>query len=167
MDPQGLRAQATSMRRAADRLTLLRLRLSSLIAEAAVSAEPAGQGVAKSIHDHWIAAEFPSLGRIAGALRAGAKELERAAQLAERSAGRRLGGYGGAGFLGRGNAAHRQVWEVASYIAGPQLAASEHGASIGGYPLAPDGHSTESFLAHPSHSVGIDTPAYEGPEDVA
>jgi hypothetical protein len=64
-----------------------------------------------------------------------------------------MGGYTGAGFLGRGEEASRHVHEVASFVG------TEHGASIGGYPLQPS--AQEGLLAHPSYALGIETPDFE------
>ena len=86
-------------------------------------------------------------------MRASAKQLDAVALAAERSSGRRLGGYAGAGFLGKGDEAHLHVEDVAAFVG------TEHGASIGGFPLLPS--AEEGLLAHPSHTVGIDTPDYD------
>ena len=70
-----------------------------------------------------------------------------------RTSGRRLGGYAGAGFLGRGEEASRHVHDVAAFVG------TRHGASIGGYPLLPE--AGRAAPAHPSHALGAVTPEYE------
>jgi hypothetical protein len=148
-----MREQAALLRRGADRLTLLRLRVANTIVDLSRAEDPATGRLGERIHERWTLEEYPELGRITSGLRASARRLDEAAIAAERSAGRRLGGYSGAGFLGRGDEAHRHVADVAAFVGTAQ------GASIGGYPLRPA--IEEGFLAHPSHTLGIDTPAYE------
>lgn len=139
---QALRRHAADTRRAADRLTLLRLRLARQAAEL-----PDGVGSRAGDLDG-------DLSRLTRGLRGFAAGLDAAATTRERASGRRLGGYGGAGFLGRGDAAHAQVGEVARFVG------TDHGASIGGFPLEPSG--VASFLPQVSHSLGEPTP----PEDI-
>ncbi|WP_114856510.1 hypothetical protein [Brachybacterium sp. YJGR34] len=152
-DPRDLRNQAAALRHAADRLTLLRLRLANAIAETNRAEDPRARALGEQVHARWSHAESPELGRIANGLRASADRLDRIATAEERRGGRRLGGYQGAGFLGRGDDAHRHVGAVAAFVG------TRHGASIGGYPLLPP--AEEGFLAHPSHTLGLDTPDYE------
>src|SRR5699024_1076372 len=112
------------------------------------------RALGERVHERWTLEEYPELGRIATGLRSSARRLDAAAVAAERSTGRRLGGYAGAGFLGRGDEAHRHVADVAAFVGTAQ------GASIGGFPLLPG--DEEGFLTHPSHTLGIATPDYEG-----
>lgn len=152
-DPRALREQAAALRRAADRLTLLRLRLAHVIVEVSRAQDVGTQELGEQIHERWTAQQYPELGRIAGGLRGAARRLDEAALVAERRSGRRLGGYAGAGFLGRGDEARRHVQDVAAFVG------TRHGASIGGFPLLPG--ADQGLLAHPSHTLGIDTPAYD------
>jgi len=152
-DPRGLRALADAQRRGADRLTLLRLRLANTLVEAGRAEDPHARGIGERVHEHWTLEEHPELGRLATGLRAAAKRLDEAAVRAERLSGRRMGGYTGAGFLGRGEEASRHVREVAAFVG------TEHGASIGGFPLQPN--AQEGFLAHPSSALGIETPDFD------
>ena len=158
-DARALRGLAEAQRRAADRLTLLRLRLANTLADAARSEDPQLREIGARAHERWTLEEHPELGRLAAGLRAAATRLDDAAVLAERRSGRRLGGYTGAGFLGRGEEASRHVHEVASFVG------TEHGASIGGYPLRPGAH--EGLLAHPSYTLGIETPDFDDEADGA
>ena len=153
VDPRALRGHADALRRAADRLTLLRLRLANTLVDLTGAEDEGTRAVGEGLHEHWTLVEYPELGRIASGLRASARRLESTAVAAERSTGRRLGGYAGAGFLGRGDEAHRHVADVAAFVG------TEQGASIGGYPLLPG--AEEDFLAHPSHTLGIETPDYD------
>lgn len=151
-----LHQQAEAIRHAADRLTLLRLRLARTLSESAASAasaesagSPASAGSAapaapatgdegrgaEEILERWTAEQYPQLGSVVGQLRRRAASLEDAARCSERSSGRRLGGYAGAGFLGRGDDAREHVTSVAQSIGASVLSGAEHGASIGGYPL--------------------------------
>ena len=152
-EPSGLRGQAAAMRRAGDRLTLLRLRLSNAIAALSAQEEPGARALGERIRESWTGSASPELGRIAAALRGSAKHLETVAVAGERTSGRRLGGYAGAGFLGRGEEASRHVHDVAAFVG------TRHGASIGGYPLLPE--AGRAAPAHPSHSLGAVTPEYE------
>lgn len=152
-DPHELRGHAAALRRAADRLTLLRLRLANSLVDVTLSEDPGIRGIGEEIHERWTLDQYPELGRVASGMRSSARQLEGVAVAAELSSGRRLGGYSGAGFLGRGDDAHRHVQDVAAFVG------TEHGASIGGYPLLPS--ADESLLAHPSHTLGIDTPDYD------
>lgn len=155
-DPRALRGQAAALRRAADRLILLRLRLGRTVVDLSRAEDRATRELGEQIHEHWTLEQHPVLGRIAGGLRTGARLLEEAAVVAERSSGRRLGGYAGAGFLGRGDEAHQHVEDVAAFVG------TRHGASIGGFPLLPG--VADGFLAHPSHTVGIDAPGIGTPD---
>lgn len=152
-DARSMRTQADSLRRAADRLTILRLRLANTIADLTRADERGTRMLGEEIHERWMLEDYPELGRIAGGLRASARRLDATAVAVERSTGRRLGGYAGAGFLGRGDEAHRHVEDVAAFVG------TEQGASIGGFPLLPG--AEDGFLAHPSHTLGIDTPEYD------
>lgn len=152
-DPRAMREQAARMRRGADRLTLLRLRLARGLVDLSGAEDSAVRHAGETLRARWNSAEYPELGRIAKGLRTGARQIDAAAIAAERSVGRRLGGYAGAGFLGRGDEAHRHVEDVAAFVGTVQ------GASIGGYPLRPA--AAEGLLAHPSHTLGVDTPAYD------
>lgn len=152
-EPRSMRGQAASMRHAADRLTLLRLRLANTIADLTAVEDEQTRELGREVHQRWTLEDHPELGRIASGLRTSARRLEQAALTAERSTGRRLGGYSGAGFLGRGDEAHRHVEDVAAFVGTAQ------GASIGGFPLLPG--AEDGFLAHPSHTLGIDTPDYD------
>lgn len=162
MSPEArdLRGHADSLRRAADRFTLLRLRLANTIADVSSSADPAVRRIGEEIYEHWNAEEYAELGRVVAGLRTSAARLEEIATESERSTRRRLGGYRGAGFLGSGDEAHRHVAEVARHVGDPaSFDGGQHGASIGGFPLVP---SVEGgFLPHPSHTLGTDTPAYD------
>lgn len=152
-ETRSMRDQAQTLRRAADRLTLLRLRLGNTITELSGAEDVQLRGIGEEIREHWAAEENPELGRIASGLRASARRLDAAALTAERASGRRLGGYAGAGFLGRGDEAHLHVEDVAEFIGTSQ------GASIGGFPLMPG--AEDGFLAHPSHTLGISTPDFD------
>lgn len=152
-EPRSMRGQADSLRHAADRLTILRLRLANSLVELSRAEDPETRDLGEQVHERWTLEQYPELGRIASGLRASARRLDSAALVAERSSGRRLGGYDGAGFLGKGDEAHLHVADVAAFVG------TEQGASIGGYPLLPG--ADEGFLAHPSHSVGIETPDYD------
>lgn len=152
-DPRQLRGQAGALRRGADRLTLLRLRLAKAIVETTRSEDPAVRRIGVAVHEQWSRGEYAELGRLAVVLRAGARLLDVVAVEGERTSGRRLGGYSGAGFLGRGDDAHRHVRDVAGFVG------TAHGASIGGFPLVPG--LAGAALAHPSHTLGIDTPDYD------
>lgn len=152
-ETRSMRGQAQSLRRAADRLTILRLRLANTIVELSGAEDEEVRALGEEIHAQWTAEEYPELGRIASGLRASARRLDAAALAAERTTGRRLGGYSGAGFLGRGDEAQHHVEDVAAFIGTSQ------GASIGGYPLLPG--TEDGFLAHPSHTLGITTPDYD------
>ncbi|MFJ6043205.1 hypothetical protein [Brachybacterium paraconglomeratum] len=159
-DTHGLRALADAQRRGADRLTLLRLRLANTLAEVGRAEAPEVRGIGERVHERWIREEHPELGRLATGLRAAAKQLDQEAVRAERLSGRRMGGYTGAGFLGRGREASRHVHEVAAVVAAePAFVGTEHGASIGGFPLQPS--VQEGFLAHPSSALGIETPDFD------
>lgn len=148
-----LRSYAQQMRRAADRLTLLRLRLANSLGELSRARDEPTRRFAAGLLDRWTGTEYAELGRISGGLRASAARLEEAALAAERSSGRRLGGYAGAGFLGRGDDAHRHVTEVAGFVG------TREGASIGGFPLSAEPQAV--LPAHPSHTLGVDTPDYD------
>ncbi|WP_394215597.1 hypothetical protein [Brachybacterium vulturis] len=152
-DPRSIRGRAEALRRAAERLTILRLRLANAIADLSNAEDEATRQVAEEIHERWTRQEYPELGRIASGLRASARRLDATATAAERITGRRLGGYTGAGFLGRGDDARRHVADVAAFVG------TEQGASIGGFPLLPG--AEDGILAHPSHTLGIDTPDYD------
>lgn len=152
-DPRAMRHQADSLRRAADRLTLLRLRLANTVVDLTRADDAETRVLGEELHERWTLQEYPELGRIASGLRASARRLETSAVAAERSSGRRLGGYTGAGFLGRGDEARHHVEDVAAFVG------TEQGASIGGFPLLPD--AEEGILTHPSHTLGIDTPDYD------
>ena len=152
-DPHAMRGQADALRRAADRLTILRLRLANTVVDLSRAEDHATRALGERVHERWTLEEYPELGRIATGLRASARRLDAAAVAAERSTGRRLGGYAGAGFLGRGDEAHRHVADVAAFVG------TQQGASIGGFPLLPG--DEDGFLAHPSHTLGIDTPDYD------
>lgn len=152
-DPRQLRAHAAALRHGADRLTLLRLRLANTIVDVTRSEDPATRRLGEQIRECWTDQQYTELGRLAAGLRTSAKRLDEVAVADERTSGRRLGGYQGAGFLGRGDDAHRHVGEVAEFVG------TTRGASIGGFPLVPS--VEEGLLAHPSHTLGIDTPAYD------
>ena len=155
-----LRGHAGALRRAADRLTLLRLRLSNTIGDVSASEEPVARRIGEEIHERWSTREYAELGRIVTGMRSSAAQLEQIATATERSAGRRLGGYTGAGFLGRGDEAHRHVDEVARQVGEvAQFDGGQHGASIGGFPLVPP--TAEGHLPHPSHTLGTQTPDYD------
>lgn len=159
MDQSGLREQAAQLRRAADRFSLMRLRLSGSIAQITESGDPRTRAVGEEIREHWSAEEYAELGRVAAGLRESARRLDELALAHERSTGKRMGGYAGAGFLGKGRAASRRVDEVAQFVG------SRSGASIGGYPLAPNAVSGSeagaAFMPHTSHSLGAPTPDYD------
>ena len=56
--------------------------------------------------------------------------------------------------------ASRHVHEVAAVVAAePAFVGTEHGASIGGFPLQPS--VQEGFLAHLSSALGIETPDFD------
>ena len=142
-DPHGLRALADAQRRGADRLTLLRLRLANTLAQAARAEEPEVREIGEQVHERWTREEHPELGLLVTVLRAAAKQLDQEAVRAERLSGRRMGGYTGAGFLGRGREASRHVHEVAavvvfllsdaaSYVTGAEIAVDGGASSQGG-----------------------------------
>ena len=145
-----LRSHAATLRRGADRLTLLRMRPAHVVAAAA---EEAGEDAAlEALHERWTLTAYPALGRAAAELRRRATVLEETATDRERRSGRRLGGYTGAGFLGRGEEAGQQVREVARFMG------AEHGAGIGGFPL-PAGEAPRPL--HVSDQLGQATPEIE------
>lgn len=154
--PQALRGQAAAMRRAADRFTLMRLRLANSIAETASSPDAPTRDFSEDLRHRWNDEEYIELGRIARSLRTGAKELDAAATGLERTTGRRLGGYQGAGFLGRGQEAQHHVADVAHFVG------SQQGASIGGFPL-PAGPAV-SPAPSLADTLGIPTPDYDEDE---
>ncbi|GAA1721025.1 hypothetical protein [Brachybacterium phenoliresistens] len=143
--PDDLHRLAAAHRRAADRLTLLRLRLAR-----GMSALEGGV-----VHETWVEEVYPGIGALVRALRADHDRLEAEAAAAERASGRRMGGYAGAGFLGRGDRAREQVEQVRQVIA---FRGHDLGASIGGYPLSPRGRAVPP---HPSETLGAATPGYE------
>lgn len=160
--PQDLRTLAEAHRRAADRLTLLRLRLTRGMSDLTGTGRPAGtaapvQEELAAARARWVEEVSPALGRTAQDLRALRLRLEQQADAAERAGGRRMGGYQGAGFLGRGDRAREQVRQVAEFP-GHRL-----GASIGGWPLPAAG--TGPAMPHPSDVLGAGTPAYEDEDD--
>lgn len=156
-DPRQLREHAAALRHGADRLTLLRLRLANTIVDVTRSEDSATRRLGEQVRECWTAQQYLELGRIAAGLRSSARRLDGIAIAGERTSGRRLGGYEGAGFLGRGDDAHRHVGEVAEFVG------TARGASIGGFPFGPT--ADEGLLAHPSHTLGIDTPAYDEDAD--
>ena len=151
-DPRAMRGQADALRRAADRLTILRLRLANTVVDLSRAEDHATRALGERVHERWTLEEYPELGRIATGLRSSARRLDAAAVAAERSTGRRLGGYAGAGFLGRGDEAHRHVADVAAFVGTAQ------GASIGGFPLAPG--PAVSPAPSLADTLGIPTPDY-------
>lgn len=152
-DPRELRGRADALRRAADRLTILRLRLANSLVDATRVEDPSLRERVQGLHERWTLEQYPQMGRIARRLRSSAKQLDAVAVAAERSSGRRLGGYAGAGFLGRGDEAHRHVADVVAFVG------TAHGASIGGFPLRPG--AEEDPPVHPSHTLGTETPDYD------
>lgn len=161
-DPRALRDHADALRRAADRVTLLRLRVSNAILEVTRSDDEAARRTAEDVHERWTTEEYTRLGRIATGLRTSARQLEEQATSLERTSGRRMGGYGGAGFLGRGDEARYHVVDLARFVG------TQHGASIGGDPLVPQTGRLETsggFLPHPSDTLGAPTPDYEDEAD--
>ncbi|APX34338.1 hypothetical protein BH708_18315 [Brachybacterium sp. P6-10-X1] len=156
-DPRQLREHAAVLRHGADRLTLLRLRLANTIVDVTRSGDATTRRIGEEVRERWTDQPYLELGRIAAGLRASARRLDRIATVGERTSGRRLGGYEGAGFLGRGDDAHRHVGEVAEFVG------TARGASIGGFPLVPA--ADEGLLAHPSHTLGVATPAYDEDAD--
>lgn len=161
-DPRALRDHADALRRAADRITLLRLRVSNGILEVTRSSDASTRSIAEHTHETWTTEEYAQLGRIATGLRASAKQLDDHATSRERVTGRRMGGYAGAGFLGRGDEARHHVEDVARFVG------TQHGASIGGDPLLPQpgpDQSPAGFLPHPSDTLGAPTPDYEDEAD--
>lgn len=155
--PRALRDHADALRRAADRFTLMRLRVSNVILEVSRSEDPAARQIGEDVRERWSSQEHAELGRVASGLRASAQRLDAQATALERATGRRMGGYSGAGFLGRGDDARQHVGDVAMFFG------TQRGASIGGFPLAPPVEA--SFLPHPSHTVGAVTPDYDDPSD--
>lgn len=152
-DPRQLRGQAGALRHGADRLTLLRLRLAKAIVETTRAEDLRVRRIGVGIHEQWSRREYVELGRLATALRAAATLLDAVAVARERTSGRRLGGYSGAGFLGRGDDARRHVGTVSGFVG------TTHGASIGGFPLVPG--IAGAAPVHPSHTLGIETPDYD------
>ncbi|MGP5005995.1 hypothetical protein ACTXJK_03795 [Brachybacterium tyrofermentans] len=152
-DPRLLRDQAGALRHGADRLTLLRLRLATVIVETTRAEDVRVRRIGGGIHEQWSRREYVELGRLATSLRGAAKLLDAVAVEGERTSGRRLGGYSGAGFLGRGDDAHLHVGAVSGFVG------TTHGASIGGFPLVPGLAGAEPV--HPSHTLGIATPDYD------
>ncbi|MCT1774815.1 hypothetical protein [Brachybacterium sp. p3-SID957] len=161
--PRALRDHADALRRAADRFTLLRLRVSNAVLEVTRSSDPRTRRIGEDLREQWSSEQYAELGRIATGLRASARRLDEQATVLERSSGRRMGGYAGAGFLGRGDDARHHVDEVARFVGAQHFAGTQHGASIGGFPLSPQ--AEEGFLPHPSHAVGAVTPDYEDQSD--
>ena len=152
-----LRHHASALRRGADRLTLLRLRVSHGLGalagsgpeSAGADGPAAGEAPEEDLLERWSEGAYPALGRSAAMLRARAGELERHAERIERRSGRRLGGYTGAGFLGRGEEAGHHVRAVARFVG------TEQGAGIGGFPMP--GGATPAPL-HVSDDLGQATP---------
>lgn len=148
-----LRHHASALRRGADRLTLLRLRVShGLGALAGSGPEPSGAdgpAAGEDLLEQWSEGAYPALGRAAAMLRGRAGELERHAERIERRSGRRLGGYAGAGFLGRGEEAGHHVRAVARFVG------AEQGAGNCGFPL-PGGAAPAPL--HVSDDLGQSTP---------
>ncbi|MGY5763992.1 hypothetical protein ACXET9_02165 [Brachybacterium sp. DNPG3] len=149
-----LRRQAAALRRAADRMTLLRLRLSASLTRLADVEEPAAARSGAALRARWNQQEDVELGRVVAGLRSCAAHLETAATAGERASGRRMGGYQGAGFLGRGDEAVAQVWSAVHPEAGAQ------GALIGGFPLRPEAEGMR-FLPQVSRSLGEPTPEFD------
>lgn len=146
---------AQSLRRGADRLSMIRLRVNRAIAESA--GEDRARVALDSVRPRWTRELDPEIGRVARGMRVAAESLEQRAQEAERAGGRRMGGYGGAGYLGSGDRAVEQIPAVTSFRG------SSSGASIGGFPLAP-ATPQPAFLPHPSQTLGEPTPDYEDEE---
>ncbi|MFC0675847.1 hypothetical protein [Brachybacterium hainanense] len=146
-----LRELAAAQGRAADRITLLRLRLARVLSSAAATGPEGGR-----LQADWLHRVYPRLGELSRALRVSQEDLRRHADRLERGRGRRLGGYAGAGFLGRGDRAREQVRQVA---ADGGFRGHSLGASIGGYPLG--AARVRPALPHPSEALGVGTPVYE------
>src|SRR5699024_6412924 len=91
-DPRAMRGQADALRRAADRLTILRLRLANTVVDLSGAEDAATRALGERVHERWTLEEYPELGRIATGLRSSARRLDAAAVAAERSTGRRRGG---------------------------------------------------------------------------
>lgn len=139
---------AGTLRRGADRLSMLRLRITRTLAESGT--QPVGE-----VRSTWTGEVDPEIARVARGLRSAAEALERGAAEAERAGGRRMGGYRGAGYLGTGDSAADHIPDVVSFRG------SASGASIGGFPLIPAPSAGQpAFLPHPSQTLGEPTPDY-------
>ncbi len=130
---RALRAQAVQLRRAADRISLLRLRITNTFAQGTGSGNEPAREIYTDLQQRWNTVQYSALGTIGTTLRRSAKALDSRALAAERSSGRRLGGYAGAGFLGSGREASVRVSEVVRSIG------ADHGASIGWQVVLCDG----------------------------
>lgn len=155
MSTSDLRHQAAALRRAADRVTLLRLRLSASLTSLASAADAGAGHSGDALRERWSQHEDLELGRVVTGLRSCARHLDDVAVAGERAEGRRMGGYQGAGFLGRGDEAIAQVWSIAHLAGGAQ------GALIGGAPLGGDPQEVR-FLPQVSHRLGEATPEFDG-----
>src|SRR5690625_7322042 len=91
-----LRDHAGALRRAADRLTLLRLRLSNTIGEVSRSEAPVTRRLDEEIHERWSRGEYAERGRIVTGRRSSAGQLEEIATEADGSGRQGLGGSCGA-----------------------------------------------------------------------
>lgn len=159
-----LHAQATALRRSADRLALLRLRLNASLAALTASTQQSTSQAGKALHEQWTNEQHPLVGAAITQLRALAQDLDEAALAQERSSGRRMGGYAGAGFLGRGTQARQEVQRVHRFVG------SQHGQSIGWGSGTPDELGRVATVLpshrgpaqpHPSQLLGESTPPYE------
>lgn len=127
-DPHALRALADRCRRAADRLVLLRLRLARTVGDS-------GLGEAS---DAWVHGIHPAVAAESSRLHRHAATLREAADRVEQECGVRLGGYGGAGYLGAGSPRPDHVREVAGSLG------ARSGADLGA-PLRPTGAAREDW----------------------
>src|SRR5699024_8741292 len=63
-DPRAMRGQADALRRAADRLTILRLRLANTVVDLSGAEDAATRALGERLHERWTLEEYPELGRI-------------------------------------------------------------------------------------------------------
>lgn len=128
-DAGSLHALALACRQGADRLVLLRLRLARGFAEATTETREDGQatGDLTALQEDWTDRAYGTLGRLATQLRLRSRELDAAAEEAERAHGVRMGGYRGAGYLGSGDGAMSHLREVTEALGGMAAARGRPG----------------------------------------
>lgn len=106
--PRDLAELAARMRRAADRLVMLRLRVARSLAEA-------GEGAVVEA-DRWNAVAQPAVAAGSALLRRQSAELRQIADALDDRRGARLGGHDGAGYLGAGRITTGRLQEIATAL---------------------------------------------------